>query len=201
MRIRSRIALVITVTGLAFGGFSAATVSAAPHQPTNSVVDSYSCSVSTPEGTFPYSASATFTGSTPAAVPVGATVLIGGFQARVSVPGSVLDEAYGYGVRTIAASVTAFDVTATDATVATVNIAKRAVKVGHARLAPSGNPSLAVNIPRIAAKVGSWVASTKGTMVFSPGDATLHFKTNLGSLNVQCSPSPPNSALSTTTVV
>jgi hypothetical protein len=142
----------------------------------------------------------TFSGTTPAGVSVGTSVVISGFQSTVSVPGSLLDEAYSYGVRSISADVSAFDITATDADVSAVNVVKKPVKVGHTRLLPSGNPSLAIAVPKKPAKVGSWVASAPGAMVFSPGDATFHLKTNLGSLDVQCTPSPEGTTLSTTTV-
>jgi hypothetical protein len=200
MRIGSGIALFVTLAGLANVALGGSPASASTHQKSDSVDAPYGCSVSTPKGTFSYSGTATFTGTTPADASVGATVSISGFQANVSVPGSILDEAYGYGVRSIVTVVTAFDINATDAATPTVNVANKPVKVGHMQLASSGNPSLSVNVPRKPAKVGSWVASAIGTMVFSPGNATLHFKTNLGSLNVQCSPSPGDSSISTTTV-
>jgi hypothetical protein len=199
MNITSRTALVV-----ATAGWASLTMATSPAFPAalrggDSVATSYSCTVSTPKGTLSFSGPVTFTGTTPANVAVGTTVSITGFQASVSVPGSVLNEAYSYGVRTISASVAAFDITASDADVPNVDIANKTVNVGHMSLG-SSNPSLNARIPRKPAKVGVWVANQGGTMVFSPGDATFRFKTNLGSLNVPCSPGTPVPPISTTTV-
>jgi hypothetical protein len=88
----------------------------------------------------------------------------------------ILDETYQEGVRSMTAGVSAFDITSTDTTTRTVNIAKKLVPVGHMKLAASDNPSLNLNIPRKAAEVGHWVASQAGTMNFTPGSATFNSK-------------------------
>jgi hypothetical protein len=199
MSVSSRIAVAAALAGVVSFAYGAPAFGSS-HAKSAAVTASYSCSASTPVGTQSYTGTASFTGTTPGSVAVGASVLITGFQASVSVPGSLLNEAYGYGVRSITTTVTAFDVSATDATTATIDVPKKPVNVGHLKLASSGNPSITISIPRKAAKVGSWIASQKGTMVFSPGPATIHFKTNLGSLTVQCTPGSQGSVLSTTTV-
>jgi hypothetical protein len=181
----------MSVASLAFGigPASASTVSA-----------TYSCSAATPVGQVTYSGTADFTGTTPATVAPGTTVSMTGFQASMSVPGSLLDEAYGYGVRTATAKVTAFDIDATDATPGTLDAVKKPITVGHLKLLSSGNPTLNGRVPAKAAKIKGWVAGKAGTMSFSPGNAAIDFKSNLGSLAVQCTPSAPVPAISTTTV-
>jgi hypothetical protein len=199
MKITSRITPALAATGLLTIAFVApASASSTPRDESTSA--SYTCSATTPKGTFSYSGSVTFAGTTPSTVAVGATVPVTGFQAHLSVPGSVVDEVASYGVRSISASVTAFDITATDAATASVDVVKKAVNVGHTTLSASGNAAIEVSVPRRPAKVGGWVASSTGTMDFAPGSATLHFKTNLGSLNVGCTPGSPVSPISTTTV-
>jgi hypothetical protein len=198
MKVAARIALTASLAGsagVAFGGgaASATTISG------TSAATPYGCSVVTPKGTFSASVSASFSGTTPASVAVGATVKIAGFQAEVSIPGSVLDDAYEEGVRSVAAGVSAFNITSTDATTPTVNVVKNLVNVGSMKLQASNNATLNVSIPRKAATVGGWVASQAGTMTFTPGNATFEFKTKAGSLSVQCTPSSPAS-ISTTTV-
>jgi hypothetical protein len=200
MRRTTRTALAVAMIGSALLVATGIPASASSLPARTSVAASYGCSATTPIGTFSYTGEVTFTGTTPAAVAIGATVAMTGFQATVSVPGSILDEAYSDGVRTVTATVTAFDINATDADTQSVDVVTKPVTVGHTKLAPSGNPSLSVDIPRKPSKVGAWVAGAKGMMSFSPGDATIHFKTNLGSLSVQCSPDPPAPSLSTTTV-
>jgi hypothetical protein len=196
MNITSRLAFAVALAGSAGLAFAEGPASAVT---SNSVSAPYTCTAATPKGTFSYSGSASFSGTTPATVAVGTTVVMSGFQAEVSVPGSVLDEAYQEGVRSITAGVSAFDITSTDANTPTVNVVKKLVVIGHTTLAPSNNPTLNVAIPHKAAKVGSWVASQQGTMTFTPGSATFEFKTHAGSLSVQCAPSSP-APISTTTV-
>ena len=200
MSITSRIAFTAVLVGAANLSLAAVSTASTPGLRSASVAESYSCSAVTPKGTFSYSGTATFKGTTPADAAVGTSVQITGFQATVVIPGSLLDEAYSYGVRSIATTVTAFAITSTDANPATLSVTKRPVKVGHTNLAPSGNPTLNANIPRRPAKVGSWVASHSGTMAFTPDSATLHLKTNLGSLDVNCSPSAQAVPFSSTTV-
>jgi hypothetical protein len=200
MSITSRIALTVALAGSASLALAGTPAFASSPLTSTSVTTSYTCTAVTPKGTYSYSGTAAFTGTTPASVAVGASVVVSGFQASVTIPGSVLDEVYSDGLRSITAGVSAFDINATDANMPTVNIVKKLLKVGHLTLLPSGNPSLNVNIPRKAATgVGGWVASTAGTMTFTPGNATFQFKTHAGSLSVQCAPSSP-APISTTTV-
>lgn len=199
MQIPSRIALTVALAGLAMFAFAGTAASASSAQTSGSAATSYTCTAVTPKGTFSDSVTATFTGTTPASVAVGDTVPISEFQAHLAVPGSLLDQAYSEGVRSITAGVSAFDINATDATTSTLNIVKSVVKIGTLKLASANNPSLNVNIPRNPVKVGGWVASQSGTMTFTPGNATFQFKTHAGSLSVPCTTSSP-APISITTV-
>jgi hypothetical protein len=191
--VRLAVALVGTVS-VASVAFALSPASA------SAVTATYSCSASTPVGPVTYSGPADFAGTTPTKVAPGAAVSLTKFQATMTIPGSLLDEAYSYGVRTISAKVTAFDVNATDATPGTVDAPKKPVNVGKVTLKPSDNPPIDVKIPLKAATIKGWVASTAGTMAFSPGAATFDLKSNLGSLSAQCSPTSPVPSISSTTV-
>ena len=202
MKITSRLALTLALAGSAgavcVGGASSASATAVSAQSGGSVVTPFSCSAATPLGTLSGSGTASFSGTTPAHVSVGATVVMSGFQATLTIPGSVLDELYQAGVHSLTAGVSAFDITSTDATVPTENVVKKLVKVGHLTLQASDNATLTIHIPRKAATVGSWVASQAGTMTFTPGSATVEFKAKAGSLSAQCTPSAPTPISSTT---
>jgi hypothetical protein len=184
--------------GLAMAG-GAASASAVSARSQGSVVTPFNCSAVTPLGTLSGSGTASFSGTTPAHARVGGTVVMSGFQATLTIPGSVLDQLYQAGVHSLTAGVSAFDISATDATDPTVNVVNKLVKVGHLTLKASDNATLTIDIPRKAATVGSWVASQAGTMTFTPGSATVEFKAKAGSLSAQCTPTAPT-AISTTTV-
>jgi hypothetical protein len=166
----------------------------------STVTATYSCSASTPVGPVTYSGAADFAGTTRAKVAPGANVSMTKFQASMTIPGSLLDEAYSYGVRTISGKVTTFDLTATDATTGTVDAPKKPVSIGKVTLRSSDNPPITAKIPAKPATIKGWVAAAAGTMAFSPGNATIDLKSNLGSLTAQCSPVSPVPAISTTTV-
>lgn len=143
----------------------------------------------------------TVVGQTPASVSgPGKYVKMTGFQATFSIPGTVFDKAYHDGVRTFSGKMTKFDVVATDARTAVVNVAKTPFTFGPIKLLSKNNPSVTVHIPANPATIGPWVAQSKGTMSFKTGNtSTTLFSPQLGSITTFCSPHPA-AVLSTTTV-
>jgi len=199
MSITTRLALSVAMAGSAGLAFAGGTASASSAQSGASVTTPFTCSAATPKGTLSGSGTASFSGTTPASVNVGDTVKISGFQAVLTIPGSVLDDLYQEGVHSMTAGVSAFDITSTDATTPTVNVVQKLVKLGHIALEASNNATLVLNIPKKAATVGGWVASAAGTMTFTPGTATVEFKAKTGILSGQCTTSSPL-PISTTSV-
>lgn len=146
-------------------------------------------------------ASATVVGKTPKSVSKPRTaVRMTGFQSIVSIPGSVFDKAYQAGVRSFSGKITKFDITATDATKAVVNVAKTPFKFGPIKLLPKNNPPATIKLPKNPATIGPWTAKAKGTMSFRTGTTVLVLTApGLGSITAVCAPAPA-ALLSTTKV-
>jgi hypothetical protein len=161
-----------------------------------SVTATYKCSIPA-IGTI--TSSAKVVGKSPASVAPGAKVSVTGYQTTVSIPGSALNTAYSYGVRTITAKVTILYINATDAKSRSINVAKTPISFPTVTLKASNNPALALHIPTKAATEGTWTASSKGTMTFSTGSASISLASNLGTFTATCSPSPA-ATISKTTV-
>jgi hypothetical protein len=193
-RRRRALAAVLAGAGAtsALLGFTAApAVAASPH-----VAATYKCSI---PGVGTVTSSATVVGKSPASVKPGAKVSMTGYQTTVSIPGSALDTAYSYGVRTITAKVTVLYINSTDAKSRSVNVAKTPISFKTVTLRASNNPPLTLHVPAKPATEGTWTASSKGTMTFSTGSSTISLATNLGTFTATCSPSPA-ATISKTTV-
>jgi hypothetical protein len=158
----------------------------AAHAPRDRIRAGYSCTSPVGSLTVPV----TLTGSLPRAVATRATVSLADFEMSVTVPASAVDELVSLGVTAVSGAVTTFDVTATDATPATTNLASGSVAVGPIDLV-AGKP-VTVVVPASPTTVGHWTAGAKGHMTLTDGPLDLILSVpGLGSLSASCTPTHP----------
>jgi hypothetical protein len=185
---------MLLLAGAAPAGASASTV--APK-----VVAKYACSAKIPViGTKSWSGTITVLGASTKTVAPGGAVSIAGWQAQVTIPKALVDEAGAY-ASSIGGKLATFTINATDAKVKGVNAAGKGITVPTVKISKT-SPALTFKIPATPTTVKGWTAGTKGSMVFSTGNAVLDLTadTIIGNeaVTVTCIATP--ATLSTTTV-
>jgi|GEM_PF-5128627 hypothetical protein len=141
--------------------------------------------------------SAVVTGTTPGSVPHGGKVSMSGFQATVTIPGSIVNKLIGMGITAVTMEATVLDVNSTDAKPTTVNAAKKPFSFGPVTL--QKNMGAVFFLPPTPITIGTWTALKAGTMVFTTGNVKLVLTSSKAPVKVTCSPKP-SVTLSTTTV-
>lgn len=166
--------------------------------PIRHVVADYDCTAIGPLGQHVLSPPITVTGTAPASVPLGTRVKLSGFQVEITVPASIVNQVLKY-ADALSGRLTTFDVKATDATSATVNVAGKGIAIPTSKL--TKNTPLTLVLPAKPATVGSWKPAKVGAMHFSTGalDFTIDVKVQGQTfpVTVTCAPHPSKRLAST----
>ncbi len=182
-RVMSVGALGLALSASAVGGLPSGAVAPAP------VSVSYTCSL---PGLGSYTGAVNVAANIPATVKLKGKVTLTGVQMSVTVPASLVNEAISFGLTKVSGTVTTADITATDATVPTVNATATPKAFGPVKLV--ANQPLTVKFPKSPARVGTWSPAGPGTMTFSTGDVAI----SAFGQTVSCSPAGADVLGSTT---
>ena len=122
----------------------------------------------------------TIKGQTPTSIAApGDKVTMTGFQFAITLPPSFVNSIINAGGRMISGKVTVFNISATDAKVATVNAAgSGGIPIPLTTLVP--NTSVTFKLPANAIPVGTWTASQTGIMSFNAGNIAFTIATRRG---------------------
>jgi hypothetical protein len=157
--------LLVTVGAAMPAGAAAASV--APH-----VVAKYACSASIPGvGAEKWAGTITVLGTVPKTAAPGAAISLAGWQAQVSIPKSLVDEAGKY-ASSIGGKLATFTINASDSKVKGINAAGKGITIPTTKIS-STSGALLFKLPATAITVKGWTASAKGTMTFTTGNAQL----------------------------
>lgn len=189
-----RLVLVAAASGAVAGtlGATSAGASVRPFQ----VTAPYSCKGSALGESYTFSGSNTVSGTTPTTVTPGTSVSMTEFQAVISVPSSIVNEILQY-AGAISGTVKTYDISATDAKTAKVNVAGSGIAIPKTTL--TENQPLNIEVPLSPAAVGPWVAKSKGTMKFKTGATATTLSVAGISVSISCTPNPAT-VISTTAV-
>ncbi|HEV2361935.1 MAG TPA: DUF6801 domain-containing protein [Acidimicrobiales bacterium] len=187
----------VFASGLLFGlGTPAANASTAPR----TVSATYSCSTVVLGSTHTFVSPIAISGKTPTSVAPGAKVSMTGFQAKVTIPSSLVSTAESYGVTYFNGNIKTWYVNATDSKNKSVNAAGTGITIPKTNL-PKPAANVTITVPAAAKTIGTWTAgTTAGAMTFTDGGLIFTLNDNLGvALTVTCSPKPA-ATISKTTV-
>jgi hypothetical protein len=121
----------------------------------------------------------------------GAAVALNGAQLTLTVPSTIVAQVESAGVTSVSGVLQTFNVTATDALPAIVNVAGKGYAIPNTKL-PNPPRAVSVKVPAVPVNLKDWKAGTKaGTMTFRTGSATLKLNDNLGiPVTLTCLPEP-----------
>ena len=155
------------------------------------VAATYACSTVVLGTTHTFTSPIAITGTFPTTVKPGGSVSMTGFQAKVTIPSTLVATAEQYGVTWFSGHISTWYINSTDAKVKSVNAAGSTGIVIPKLTLPKPAASISVKVPAIAKTVGPWIAVAAGTMTFTDGGLHFTLADNLGvSLTVNCSPHP-----------
>jgi hypothetical protein len=188
---------LLVVVGATAPAGAAAAASTSPR-----VSATYSCSATIPVvGTETWTGAITVLGSAPATAAPGGAVSLTGWQAQVTIPASLVDEAAKY-ASSIGGKLASFKISATDSKVKTVNAAgKGGIKIPTTAITTSSG-ALTFNLPATPKTVKGWTAVKKGTMTFKTGNVVLDLTaaTIIGNESVTATCTATPTTLATTSV-
>ena len=193
MRVATLASAALIGTGMA-GGLALAGVAPAGAATVNSTI-TYSC-------VFPIiNAQAINIGvsyTAPSSVTAGSTFSVTNVQSKTTLPGSLVTLIMvGFKVSSIKGTVTTFDLNATGATPATINVASTPFSFSYNT---TQNQALTIVTPSSPiASVGTWTAGSSGSVTISPGPITI--KTIVGTSPVVVSCTPPSTLPTTASAV
>jgi hypothetical protein len=145
----------------------AAVASASPR-----VAAKYACSATLPiVGKKSWTGTITVLGSAPKTAAPGAAVGLSGWQAQVTIPKSLVDEAAKY-ASSIGGKLATFTINATDSKVKGINAAGKGITIPTTKITTSSG-NLTFKLPATPISVKGWTAVSKGTMTFTTGNAVL----------------------------
>jgi hypothetical protein len=157
---------LLLLAGAAPAGASASAVS--PR-----VVAKYSCSATIPVvGKKSWAGTITVLGTATKTVAPGGAVSVSGWQAQVTIPKSLVDEAGAY-ASSIGGKLTTFNISATDSKTKTINAAGKGITIPTTKISKT-SPALTFKLPATPTTVKGWTAVSKGTMTFTTGNAVLN---------------------------